>query len=272
MSAAPHLSIVPDNDTDDTAKAHTFRQIPDGVIELGNPYATHLYGVMLGIGKRRSKITASWNQLAEASGMNRKTVQKTLDFLESAGFITTANRAANGRKISDVITLHNFRQVVREKGQSGLSVVHVADQPLVHETDHSGPCGGPMLVHETDHLTDTRYVTTDTEKEIPLNPPAADPDNEEEDVTFEERFNAFWAAYPKKRSKGDARKAFKAAKVDDALLARMVEALKQQRSSPQWTKSGGQFIPYPAGWIRDEAWEDVLEVDIDPSASERLVF
>lgn len=258
-ASIPHLRLIQDEDSPDydagESTTGTYRMVPDGVIALGNPYATHLYAVMLGIGKRRRSITASWNVLATASGLNRKTVQKTLTFLESKGYVTTAKRSSGGRKISDEITLHNTPVMVPVADQHPDLVVHGTDHSMVHETDHGGVPDGPL----------NGDVTTETYLDTP-HTPDNEANEEEEEVTFEERFETFWTAYPKKRSKGDARKAFKAAKVDDALLARMLAALDQQRVSDQWVKSGGQFIPYPAGWIRDEAWEDVLEVEpIKPS-------
>lgn len=40
----------------------------------------------------------------------------------------------------------------------------------------------------------------------------------------------------------------------DTLLAK-VTALAR---SPDWIKDGGQFIPYPASWIRGQGWEDEI--------------
>lgn len=73
---------------------------------------------------------------------------------------------------------------------------------------------------------------------------------------LDRRFDAFWAAYPKKVGKSDALKAFTRLKVSDALLDTMLTAIQQQRASPQWTKDGGQYIPNPATWLRQGRWED----------------
>lgn len=70
------------------------------------------------------------------------------------------------------------------------------------------------------------------------------------------RFASFWSVYPKKRAKPDAEKAFNSLDPDDALLAVMIGAVEAQSRSPDWTKDGGNFIPYPATWIRKRRWED----------------
>lgn len=74
------------------------------------------------------------------------------------------------------------------------------------------------------------------------------------------RFDVFYSAYPKKRNRGRARKAFLALKPDDALLQTMLEAVEvAKRCRDDWRKQGGQFIPYAEAWLNAEGWKD--EVD-----------
>jgi hypothetical protein len=71
-----------------------------------------------------------------------------------------------------------------------------------------------------------------------------------------EGFAEFWVKYPKKKSKGDAEKAWRAAHIPVALLSVILEAIERARGSPDWLKNNGQFIPYPASWLRARGWED----------------
>ena len=66
-------------------------------------------------------------------------------------------------------------------------------------------------------------------------------------------FAAFWAAYPKKKNKADAEKAFMQV---SAPLGTLLAAIEAQKKSPEWQKDSGQFIPYPATWLRRGAWMD----------------
>lgn len=66
-------------------------------------------------------------------------------------------------------------------------------------------------------------------------------------------FAAFWEAYPKKRNKGDAEKAWK--KLNPP-LAQILAALGWQRQQQSWTKDAGQFVPYPASYLNSKGWED----------------
>lgn len=69
-------------------------------------------------------------------------------------------------------------------------------------------------------------------------------------------FDKFWSAYPKKRSKGEARKAFDKANHDEQQLATMLGAIERAKMSEDWRKEGGKYIPYPATWLNGEGWLD----------------
>ena len=69
-------------------------------------------------------------------------------------------------------------------------------------------------------------------------------------------FDRFWSAYPRKEGKRDARKAWDKLAPDLELCRVMASALEAQKRSAQWTKDGGEYIPYPAKWLRGRRWED----------------
>lgn len=71
-------------------------------------------------------------------------------------------------------------------------------------------------------------------------------------------FESFWTAYPKKTGKKSALKAWKAAK-DKPDIKTIIAAITAQRSSQQWQKDGGQFIPHPATWLNQGRWADETE-------------
>jgi DNA replication protein DnaC len=77
------------------------------------------------------------------------------------------------------------------------------------------------------------------------------------EVTF---FDQFWSAYPKKKAKQDALKAWKKITPipDQTFLDTILAALKAAKASEEWTKDGGKFIPYPATWLNGRRWEDEI--------------
>lgn len=73
------------------------------------------------------------------------------------------------------------------------------------------------------------------------------------------RFASFWAAYPKKKAREQAEKAFSRVTVDLDVLLRALEAAKRD---PDWLKDRGKFIPYPATWLNGRRWEDAADVEL----------
>jgi len=76
----------------------------------------------------------------------------------------------------------------------------------------------------------------------------------------------FWPAYPKKKAKDDALKAFLKRKPDRVLLGLMLTAIAWQRISEDWVKEGGKFVPYPATWLNDGRWTDEKPTTIPSGA------
>ncbi len=69
-------------------------------------------------------------------------------------------------------------------------------------------------------------------------------------------FDRFWSAYPKKRNRGTAERAFKRLAPDDALLETLLAAIARQNRSDAWLADGGKFIPHPGSWLNGRRWED----------------
>lgn len=72
-------------------------------------------------------------------------------------------------------------------------------------------------------------------------------------------FERFYAAYPRKRSRKQAERAFAKLKPDESLVNRMIEAIDVAKKSGAW--SDPKFIPYPATWLNAQGWLDVLQTD-----------
>lgn len=79
---------------------------------------------------------------------------------------------------------------------------------------------------------------------------------------FEKRitFDEFYAAYPRKRARKEAMKAWATISIEDR--HKILPAIRSQKMSEDWRKDGGKFIPYPASWLRGERWDDELEADL----------
>lgn len=69
-------------------------------------------------------------------------------------------------------------------------------------------------------------------------------------------FERFWNQYPKKRSKGDALKAWSTLKPSAGQIELILAALERLKLCHDWRKDGGKWVPYPATWLRAMGWED----------------
>lgn len=77
-----------------------------------------------------------------------------------------------------------------------------------------------------------------------------------------EEFEKFWAAYPRKVAKAEARKAWAQTASIRPDTDSLVKAVLSHCKTEQWMKSNGAFIPHAATWLRGERWEDVYEVSL----------
>jgi hypothetical protein len=76
----------------------------------------------------------------------------------------------------------------------------------------------------------------------------------------EQLFDEFWKEYPKKKSKGQAEKTWVKIKPDEQLFKAIMDGLKRAKTSVEWKKDGGQYIPYPSTWLNAKGWEDEYEL------------
>lgn len=139
------------------------------------------------------------------------------------------------------------------------------------QSNHNGSSGNPEQPRATQpqHDTDTDL---DLDTELELEPVTENQKPCPSQNSMGERFEQFWKAYPKKKSKGDAEKAFKTIKPDGELLERILSAIESQKLTEQWQRDGGQFIPYPATWLRAKDWENEEFEEFEVEYAETLHY
>ena len=71
-------------------------------------------------------------------------------------------------------------------------------------------------------------------------------------------FLEWYAIYPRKKAKGDALKAYRAARKEIGHLELMEKTRKFVRYVEQ-SQQEQKYVPYPATWLRASRWEDELE-------------
>lgn len=71
-----------------------------------------------------------------------------------------------------------------------------------------------------------------------------------------ELFDELLKAYPRKDSKAAALKAFEKLKVSADFLPTILAGLARAKTSDQWTRDDGKYVPYAATWLNGKRWED----------------
>ena len=119
-------------------------------------------------------------------------------------------------------------------------------------------------------VTQTMHIAeADTDTDIPPNPQGGI----EQTLTLEveaapkprdpmEGFNLFWSAYPKKQGRTPAEKAWRKLQPDAKTVREIVEHVQARRTSEDWTKGLGQFIPLPSTFLNQKRWTDETKVAV----------
>lgn len=79
-----------------------------------------------------------------------------------------------------------------------------------------------------------------------------------------ERFEAFWASYPRGENKQKAIQAWDNLKPDEDLLRNMALGLMRQLQSKDWQRGVG--IPHASTWLNGRRWEDEEKKPVAPAA------
>ena len=82
---------------------------------------------------------------------------------------------------------------------------------------------------------------------------ATDIEEDKEDIY---PFDEFWTAYPKKKAKEAARKAWLKLKPNETLGKEIIQAVIESAKTKDWLKENGKYIPYPATYLNGKRWED----------------
>lgn len=85
-----------------------------------------------------------------------------------------------------------------------------------------------------------------------------------------EDFDTFWKSYPRKVAKGDARKAWTQTEKIRPSLDELIKSVEEHCKTEQWSKDGGAYIPHPSTYLRQERWDDVLEIEAPKALSKTM--
>lgn len=188
---------------------------------------------------------------------SKRAVIDAIAWLESAGALV-ADRT-NGRHTTYVVTPSKYVEPVQQAHQCEKSTgASPASEPVqqAHQPVHlpHQPVQQPHTNHQEPSIT-----------VMESNRQSARAD----DAT--DRFDEFWAAYPRKEGRKKAVEAWKKLKPTADLLATILAALSLQSKSLKWLEKGGQFVPHGATYLNGERWTDQVVIPVDDAGSDMVV-
>ena len=224
-----------------------------------------------GFNKKEDDIGLS--QLAELTGLAKSHVSVTVRELEERRII---NRRQG--KFGHVMGINKAHKTWVGIAKSATGVT---ESVTVTETVTGGYRIGTVGVTElvqggvTESVTTKDNPTKDNQKTIPKEcAPQAERDDvvadrrSGQDRRIADRFEDFYAAYPRKKSRQQAMKAFAKLDPDEQLLTEIISGIGRAMKSEEWRDK--RFIPHPATWLNAQGWLD--EIEVDYSASELVVI
>lgn len=197
------------------------------------PNAKLLYGEITALAGTDGYCWATNDYFAQLYGVDKCTISRWISKLQKRGHVTVEVVRGNagggaveqrriyiGRAAAEVVGgIDKKINTYRQKDQEGI------DKKIIANKDELTSINIPPIVPQGDNAIDAL-------------------------------FDRFWAAYPKKKGKEAARRAWRKLKPDITLCRVMAEALERQKQSRDWRKEGGAYIPYPATWLNGRRWED----------------
>jgi len=178
--------------------------------------------------------------LEEKCSLSRRSIFQAISELEAAGFLIKDEIRAGRSTVYQITNPCTWRTS--------------AVDALVHLPHHSGAEDAPPPVHVAHHSGAGGAPIT-------INEPSIEPS------VNHHWFENFWRAYPRKKSKGNAEKAFAKIRPNEQLLRQILAAIERAKTSADWQQE--KYIPHPATWLNARGWEDVPMVSVSNSSSDR---
>lgn len=185
---------------------------------------------------------------AELLPYDNADVDALLTQLAESGFIL--RYLVDGERYILVLNFTKHQNPHMKESASVIPAPDLTGASTVQASDLTGTSPADSL----NPITDSLNRIPDTPK-----PPAGDSSASPPDAGFDERFDEFWNAYPKKAGKQPALKAFKKINWRKVYFADVMAALERHKQSAQWTKDDGQFVPNATTWLNQARWEDDLK-------------
>jgi len=217
---------------------------------------------------KRGDLVTSTVKLSEYWGWSRTKVTAFLKTLENDEMIIsksdnkkTTIHIVNYEQYQDITSL--FEQQKDSKETSEKQQKSSLKTTKNQQTDNSQTSIKQQSDIKKAQTTMINNDNNDNNENIPPLPPTGEmlpkTKKSQKNENFDDGFEIFWQAYPRKEDRLSAKNAWSKLKPNAELRRIIMNALEQKKQTAQWQNK--QFIPYAATWLNKRRWEDITEND-----------
>lgn len=247
-------------------------QLEDGYIKIANEIAEALMTINLSAyesrvlwfifrktyGFQKKTDWLSLSQFSDLIGLDRRLVHRAIKGLLSKGMLVIERD--DGQRVK-----YGFQKDYTKWIKDTIKPSHGKKIQQIKENSAELSSKGMMsskgmttVIERDDELSSKGILTKETITKEIKDPPYPPKMRTAKTQKADEGFDLFWAAYPKKRDKVNALKAWRKLNGTRPPVEAIVRSINNQKRSADWIKDEGQFIPYPATWLNGQRWEDEI--------------
>ena len=190
-------------------------------------------------------------KLGELTKTSPDTVLIAMNLLMKIGLV---EKLENGElyltQVSDLIGSQSKSAFKKQQQLAKKSLNLITNDDRVEKIPPQGGKNSTPIVEKIPPKID---IELELDKEIKIDK------KQEKKQKLEQMFEVFWGLYPKKIDKKHCLTAFCNIKGLEKEFESIIKALKEDRSSEQWQRDNGKFIPYPLTWLHQERWKSTFE-------------
>lgn len=192
--------------------------------------------------------------MAKERGVGLAQVRRLVGLLEKAGYLLREQTHDDGGKFAKNVYVLQERPPLSRNQYDG--------EPLKSPLSGNADIGETRQREKPLSVSATQSKNVETKDYIipPYSPPNGDGEeprkrrSKTKPTWKPERFEGFWAYYPRGENRMGAVRAWDKLKPDDALIETIGRALQVLKVSPAWRDGVG--IPYAATFLNGRRWED----------------
>ena len=204
------------------------------------PNAKLLYGEITALCNEKGFCWVNNEYFAELYGVSKTSISKWIGLLIDKGYLQSELIYKEGSKG----ILNRYLRIVKDPIEEKLNT------PIEEKLKDNNTYINNTMNNTYEYI----YMSDGVEKAEPVK-------------DYEEKFNIFYKAYPKKVAKAKVLSWFKSNKPKDDLFQVMMKQLEVFKKSYNWNKDNGQYIPNPTTWLNQKRWEDEIEITTNLSGT-----